>query len=100
MEYAKPAYPTQSANATKPLTAHEGIQDRLGTLLEVMMSHRSRLQSLGDKALGCSGEKAASGGQPRPVPNGAVGSINEKIDDLLRMSDSLADEIDRIETVI
>jgi hypothetical protein len=89
----------KAETTARPDNGLQAVIGRVVTWNEVLAGHVSRLAVCTDRVLGAVAEKDADG-KPRVVPNGLLGMVNEKLDDLAGLSDALGAIVDRIEAVL
>jgi hypothetical protein len=86
----------------EPKTTEAAMQEfivRLAKLNEDMGITTDRLQRVIDRAFGPAPE-TASGGQPRAVPSGAIGTIRDKLEDLAHLASAQYSLLNRLDTVV
>ena len=90
-----------AAPSVKPSTnAVQEINQRLAALQESFGKNAERMDRIIDRAFGSAKQDGASGGNPRAVPNGEIGALMERLDDLGALADRQSDIIGRLDTIV
>lgn len=93
-------YGTASTVSAQPATQLEGVVNRLDSVHEKIATIASRLMQHADKLDGGKLEKAIDPSPPRCVPNGLVGNIFEKIDNIEATIAAAYGHLDRLQSIV
>lgn len=103
MQTGNNSYTQVGAQAITIPTPNSSIQEanaRLSSLVEELSANLDRMERIISRAFGQSTGKDANGNVPKPVPNGEIGALNERIEQLSNICSQQGQAISRLDSIV